>query len=146
MQLPRRLLTIFILLSLISCSKGGNPAGTDTNDPDPHVHNPLDTQAPVITIQSPPGGQVMTAGTPIQVSGIVSDDLGLYRGTIRVIRDINGVEEKKQSFEIHGLRSYGFSLSSTPAVNAPTDFTIVVFFEDHGYNGTTQSVKVKINP
>ena len=145
MHLSRRLPAVLILFSIISCSKGGNPPA-DTNDPDPHVYNPSDTQAPVITIQSPAAGQVLTAGTPIQVSGIVSDDLGLYRGTIRVIRDINGIEEKKQSYEIHGLKSYSFSLSNTPDVTAPTDFTIVVFFDDHGSNGHTQSVKVKINP
>jgi hypothetical protein len=138
-------LYLLILFLMQACSKG--TTGSDPNGTgDTHVYNPTDQTPPDLTIQSPVNNQVYASGSTIQVSGAVSDDLGLYRGTVRIINDANGIDVKTQAFEIHGLKNYNYSISHTATVSVPTDYTVVVFFEDHGYNGTTRSVKVKMNP
>ena len=141
---------IFFIVSLcfftLSCSKGGEEGGDPGNGTDPHVYNPTDVTAPTISINTPTVNQIFSSGNTITVSGLVGDDYGLYRGVVKIINDANGVEVKQQAYEIHGLKTYNFSLSGVISVTAPTDYTVVVFFEDHGYNGTTRSVPVKVNP
>ena len=129
----------------LSCSKD-REENDPNNGPDPHVYNPVDATAPTITINTPSVNQVFSSGNTITVSGLVSDDYGLYRGIIKIINNANGVEVKQQAYEIHGLKNYNFSLSHVSSVTAPADYTVVVYFEDHGYNGTTRSVPVKVNP
>ncbi len=141
----RPLSYLLILLILVSCSKGGD-AGTDNNSGGPHVFNPQDLTAPVINVNTPVDNQVFSSGNTLLVSGRVTDDLGIYRGSIRIINDANGIEVKQQAYEIHGPKTYDFNLSYVTSVLVVTDYTIVVFFEDHGYNGTTKTVKVKVNP
>ena len=135
------------MLGILSCSKGGSDgggAGSGINDP--HVYNPTDVTAPTITLNTPAANQVYVSGNTINVSGTVSDDLGLYRGQIRIIDNANGVEMKQQAYEIHGLKSYNFSLNYVANVSAPKTYTVSVFFEDHGYNPGNKSVQVTINP
>ena len=140
---------LIILLATISvlvysCSKGGAPV--DDGNGNPHIENPSDTTPPVITIATPSENQVYNSGNTIHMTGRISDDLGLYRGTIKLVNDANGLVLKEQAYEIHGLLGYNFSLSHTAVVTAASDYTVTVSFEDHGLNTVTRSVKVKVNP
>jgi hypothetical protein len=144
MRKPGLTSIVLLILFLTACSKKSSSLNDDGNET--HVYNSSDLIAPVITIGSPTENQVFSTGSTIQVSGQVSDDLGLYRGNIRIINDANGNEWKAQAYEIHGLKTYNYTLTHTAQVSVPTDLTVVVFFEDHGYNGTTKTVKVKVNP
>ena len=137
-----RLATISVLV--YSCSKGGAPF--DDGNGNPHIDPPSDTTPPVITISTPTESQTYTSGSTIQMTGRISDDLGLYRGTIKLVNDANGLVLKEQAYEIHGLLAYNFSLSHTAVVSAAADYTVTVSFEDHGLNTVTRSVKVKVNP
>lgn len=80
------------------------------------------------------------------MTGRITDDLGLYRGTIKVINDGTGIVLMNQAYEIHGQKLYNFNLNYTPSVAAASDYTVTVSFEDHGANTTTKSVSVKVNP
>lgn len=127
----------------VSCSKGS--AGTDNGD-DNHNPNPSDTTAPELTVNTPVASQVFNNGNTISVTGRITDNLGLYRGSIRIVNDADGVVVKEQLYEIHGLPVYNFNLGHIVAVPAASDYTVTVWFEDHGYNGVTKSVKIKVNP
>lgn len=127
---------------LAACSKGGSANGGGTVYPP----SPTDTVAPVLTINTPTDNQVFTSGSSINVTGLVTDDLGLYRGSVRIVNDATGFLVKEQLYEIHYFKQYNFSVSHTVSVTSPTDFTITVWYEDHGYNKTTKVVKVKVNP
>ena len=136
-----------LLVLICSCSKGGGDTdGTGNGGNDPHVYNPTDVTAPTISINTPLANQAFTSGNTLTVSGTVSDDLGLYRGQIRIIDNENGVEMKQQAYEIHGLKSYNFSLNYILNVTAVKTYTVAVFFEDHGYNPGNRSVQVTVNP
>ncbi len=126
-----------------SCSKGG----TVTDDGGgPHVITPTDTTAPEISILTPTINQVFASGNVINITGKITDDYGLYRGTIRVVNDANGAVLMNQAYEIHGLLLYNYNINHTTSVATSTDYTVTVSFEDHGTNITTKSVKVKVNP
>ncbi len=138
-------LTTGIILS-VACSKGGtasNNNGGGVSHPPPA---PNDTTAPVLTINTPAANQVFSSGNVINVTGRITDDLGLFQGLIRITNDANGALLKEQAYEIHYVLSYDFSLSYTANVTVPSDYTVTVSFGDHGYNSTTKSVKVKVNP
>ncbi len=139
------LVAMAIVLLAAACSKGGTPTNDDGNG-NPHVENQADTIAPVIIINTPILDQVYTSGTIINVTGRITDDFGLYRGTIRITNDADGALLKEQQYEIHGLLAYNFNISYTTAVTAISDYTVRVTFEDHGYNSASKSVKVKVNP
>jgi hypothetical protein len=134
----------FVLL-LAACSKGGSSSSDDTGG-GTHIPSPNDTTAPSLDIYTPIANQVFTSGNSINVTGRLTDDLGLYRGTIKITNDANGDILKNQAYEIHGLRLYDFSLSYVTSVTTASDYTVTVSFEDHGYNSVTKSVKVKVNP
>lgn len=138
------MLTASVLL-LLSCSKGGSSGGDDDNGPHPGP-TVLDTIAPSLVINTPTANQVFTSGSPINVTGRITDDLGLYRGSIRITDDANGNTLKEQAYEIHFVLSYDFSVSYTPTVTTASNYTVTVFFEDHGYNGVAKIVKIKVNP
>lgn len=143
-------LLVFILFSaatvaVASCSKGG--ATDDTNNGGGgHINNPTDTTAPVLIINTPAENQVFPNGSVINVSGRITDTEGLYRGSIRITNDANGFLLKEQLYEIHGVPLYNFSINHTASVNTASDYTVTVWFEDHGYNAATKSVKIKVNP
>lgn len=129
---------------IISCSKGGVPA--DNGNGGGHINNPADTVPPVLIINTPAENQVFANGSVIQITGRITDDEGLYRGSVRLTNDANGAVVKEQLYEIHGLRIYNFSVNHTASVTAVSDYTVTVRFEDHGYNSVTKSVKIKLNP
>jgi hypothetical protein len=142
---------VYILLVLITgvmfavaCSKGGT-SSDDGGGAHP-TPSPIDTIAPSLNINTPTSNQVFTSGNVINVTGRITDDLGLYRGSIRITNDANGALLKEQLYEIHYVLAYDFNISYTTSVTVPSDYTVTVFFEDHGYNNAAKSVKVKVNP
>ena len=132
------------VLFAVACSKGGTSSddGGGSNFPPA----PNDTIAPVLTINTPTPNQVFISGNVINITGRITDDLGLYRGSIRITNDANGAILKEQLYEIHYVLGYDFSISYTTNVTVPSDYTATVFFEDHGFNNASKSVKVKVNP
>jgi hypothetical protein len=130
--------------TILSCSKGGGSGGNGNGGG--HINNPSDTVAPVLTINNPVQDQVFTSGSTINVSGSITDNLGLYRGSVRITNDANGAVLKEQLYEIHGLIIYNFNVSYTAVVTTAADYTVTVWYEDHGYNSATRSVKIKVNP
>jgi DNA/RNA endonuclease YhcR with UshA esterase domain len=132
------------IVVIAACSKSGGE--TDDGGGGPHVVTPTDTTAPEISIFTPTVNQVFTNGSIINITGRITDDFGLYRGTIRVVNDANGTVLLNQAYEIHGLLLYNFNINHTASVGTATDYTVTVTFEDHGSNSATKSVKVKVNP
>ena len=136
---------VAFVVFLAACSKTGS-SSSDDGGGGTHIPSPNDTTAPLLDIYTPTANQVFTSGSSINVTGRLTDDLGLYRGTIKITNDANGDILKNQAYEIHGLRLYDFSFSYVASVIATSDYTVTVSFEDHGYNSVTKSVKVKVNP
>jgi hypothetical protein len=134
-----------VVVMAAACSKSGSSSdgGSGGGHPTP---SPVDTIAPSLTINTPTANQIFTAGNVINVTGRINDDLGLYRGSIRIINDATNAVLKEQLYEIHYVLSYDFNISYTTSVTAASDYTVVVSFEDHGLNSATKSVKVKVNP
>jgi hypothetical protein len=139
--------SLLITTALLSCSKGGvvDPGGNGGGG-GPHIIDLNDTIPPALDIYTPTANQVFTNGNTIGITGKVTDNGGLYRGTIKITNDATGAVVKEQLYEIHGFQSYNFNISHTTSVTTASDYTVTVSFEDHGYNTTTKSVKVKINP
>jgi hypothetical protein len=148
MKLQFRIILFWIAAVMIvtACSKGSS-SSTDHGGGGPNpTPSPIDTIAPSLNITTPASNQVFTSGSVINVTGRITDDLGLYRGSIRITNDANGSLIKEQLYEIHYVLAYDFNISYTTNVTVPSDYTVTVFFEDHGYNNATKSVKVKVNP
>jgi len=127
----------------LACSR----SGTDV-DPNggPHVINYYDSIAPAVEIYTPAADQVFTSGSNISITGKITDETGLYRGSVRVTNDANGELIREQLYEIHGFLSYNYTVNYIAQVAALSNYTITVSFEDHGLNTTSRSVKVKVNP
>jgi hypothetical protein len=143
LRIQHIVLCVLIVVAVSACSKSGTAADNGGN---PHVEIPNDTIPPQITIFTPTNNQVFSTGNVITISGKVTDDYGLYRGSIRIVNDANGAALLNQSYEIHGILLYNFNLNQTASAGVATDYTVTVTFEDHGNNTATQSVKVKVNP
>ena len=137
----------FILFAgiLYSCSKSGTTP-FDPGGGNPGGFNPTDTIAPQITINTPAASQNFNNGNTISITGKVTDDYGLYRGSIKVVNDANGMVLQNQLYEIHGFLLYNFSLNHLATTSVVADYTITVSFEDHGNNSSSRSVKIKVNP
>ena len=136
------LLYFLLAIVFISCTKGG---GTPSDDPLHNTIDPNDSSFPDVVVNTPTDNQVFASGNPITVTGKVSDN-SLYRGSISITNEANGLIVKDQAYEIHYIPVYDFSLSYTASVTTATDFTVTVKFEDHGANQTVKTVKVKVNP
>ena len=144
-----RIHILFILITgvllALGCSKGGT--SSDDNGGGPHpTPPPNDTLAPVLTINTPIPDQIYTSGNVINIPGRITDELGLYRGSIRITNDANAMILKEQLYEIHYVLAYDFNISYTTNVSIPSDYTVTISFEDHGFHSATKSVKVKVNP
>jgi hypothetical protein len=140
---PQTPIRLFIVLTaaILSCTKGGSGAAKPD---DPHVINFKDTVFPVVTIVKPTLNQVFTTGDTIKIEGIVTDT-SIYRGKLKIINDATGAVVKEQLYEIHGLPSYDFNLTHKTSVSTASNYTVIAEWEDHGFNVTTKSVKVKVN-
>lgn len=143
MKLQNPILLFFVLIAaILSCTKGGS--GTAKPD-DPHVINFKDTVFPVVTITKPTLGQVFKNGDVIEVAGTVTDT-GIYRGKVKIVNDINGAIIKENEYEIHGVyKVFNFDLSHKTSVSQASNYTIIAEWEDHGFNVTSKSVKVKVD-
>jgi hypothetical protein len=133
-----------ILISILffaACSKGGV-----ANDDEPHIINNNDTIPPVLEIHTPITDEHFNNGNTISITGKITDEGGLYRGSIRLVDDATAVLIKEQLIEIHGFQLYNFNVSHTASVTATTNYTVTVKFEDHGLNTVSKSVKIKVNP
>jgi phosphate-selective porin len=135
-----------LVIVLAACSKGGTATDDGDGNDGQHVLTPTDVTAPIIEIATPAANQVFLSGNLITITGKLTDDYGLYRGSIRITNDANGTVLKEQLYEIHGLLLYNYSISYTANVTASADYTVTVTFEDHGLNTSTKSVKIKVNP
>lgn len=140
----RFLLVLIIVFVGGSCSKGGDANGSA--DDSPHVVTPTDNVVPVLDIYTPTPNQVFSNGNSINVTGKISDDLGLYNGSIRITNDANGELVKQQLYEIHGVLSYNFNITHTASITVVSDYTVTITFQDHGLNSVTKTVKIKVNP
>lgn len=136
----------FISGVLIACSKPGSSTDDGSGGGGPHVIADDDTTRPVLNVITPLNNQVYPNNSSISVTGTITDNLGLYRGSIRITNDVTGEIVKEQLYEIHGILSYNFSVSAPVTVTTSTDYTISVFYEDHGLNGVSRTLKVKVNP
>lgn len=139
------ILTLVIVV-IASCSRSGGLEGGGNGGGGPHVVNDQDSIAPAITIATPTAAQVFTSGNTISMTGTITDETGLYRGSVKLVDDATGDELKIQHYEIHGFLSYNFTVAHTVTVSAPVNLSVTVSFEDHGRNMTTRSVKIKVNP
>lgn len=144
MRIPAYSIFLVMIFGAIACSRSGG-AMYNPGDENPHIFNPDDTTKPVIEIYSPLDNQVFNSGELVKVEGRVTDN-GLYRGSVKITNDANGALEKVQFYETHGLQLVPFTVNYYPGVTAVSHFTVTVFYEDHGYNTATKSVKVKVNP
>lgn len=144
-RFPILLLLIAGVLLAAACSKGGSSSNDNGGGPHP-TPSPIDTIAPALNINTPTSNQVFTSSNVINITGRITDDLGLYRGSIRITNDANGALLREQLYEIHYVLAYDFNISYTTNVSTSSDYTVTVFFEDHGFNSATKSVKVKVNP
>lgn len=131
------------LVSLLfaHCSKANSGTETDPN----HVLNFSDTTFPVVEIATPAADQEFKSGTSISITGKITDN-SLYQGSINIKEEGTGTTVKDQVYEIHGLSSYNYTLNWTPSVSKTSSYIITVKFEDHGFNETAKSIKVKVNP
>ena len=125
---------------MISCSKVGGP-GQETLD----AIDQNDDVFPTITVSKPTASQVYISGDSIIVEGKVTDDKIVYKGKVQIKNDANLVLADSY-YESHFLQAINYRLAYKAVVTAPTDFSILVEFRDHGDNVSTATIKVKVNP
>ena len=109
-------------------------------------NNVVDTIPPEIVITTPIASQTFRSEIPITITGRITDNIGIYRGSIRVFADASNQLLIQQLYETHYLLAYNYSYNYTPGVTATTDLRIEVSFEDHGGNSSNRSVKVTVDP
>lgn len=131
-----------IVFAFATCSKSGSGTDDDGN----HLFSANDKTPPEILIFTPVSGQVFANSSTINITGRITDDLGLYRGTIKIVNETTGNTVMSQSYEIHGLRLYNFNINHPVSVTTSSDYTVTVSFEDHGANTASKSVAVRVNP
>ena len=127
-------------LVVVSCSKVG-AAGEDDID----AIDQNDDIFPVITVTRPAANQTYVSGDSIVVEGKVTDEKKMYKGKVVIKNDVTGFTEEAH-YETHFLSTINFRLATKAIVTTPTDFSILVEFQDHGMNTSTATIKVKVNP
>ena len=130
-----------ITVIVASCNKVGY---ADEDDPDAIDQN--DDIFPVITVSKPTANQVYLSGDSIVVQGKTTDDKIVYKGKVRITNDATSAIVAESFYESHFLTAIDFRLAFKAIVSVPTDFSILVEFQDHGSNTTTATIKVKVNP
>jgi hypothetical protein len=133
---------------LQSCSKSGGATddGTFNGNGGGGNYNAVDSIPPEVLISTPVANQSLRSGIPMTISGRITDETGMYRGSIRVYADASNQLLVEQLYETHYLLAYNYSYNYTPGVSTQTVLRIEVRFEDHGGNSTTRSVKVTVDP
>ena len=125
-----------------SCSKTG---GTDAAD-DITRDDENDITFPVINFSKPLANQVYTSGDSIIIEGKVTDEKSLYKGKVFLKNETSSQTVTEQFYETHFLKVIDFRVAYKAIVSASTEFSVIVEFEDHGYNKVSQSLKVKVKP
>jgi hypothetical protein len=134
-------INIAICLIIISCNKvgAGPEQSLDTDDKS-------DNAAPVLTVTKPTANQVYASGDSIVVDGKAVDEKVMYKGKVQIKNDATGVVVAESPYETHFLNTLTFHVAYKAIVTAPTDFSAIIEFQDHGYNLVTSTIKVKVNP
>ena len=101
---------------------------------------------PVITVSRPAANQVYASGDSIIVEGTATDNKIVYKGKVQIKNDANNLVMADGYYESHFLQAINYRVAYKAVVTVPTDFTILVEFQDHGANVTTTTLKVKVNP
>ena len=137
------LAVIFVLTSviMISCRKVGSESEASLDAIDQN-----DDVFPVITVSKPTANQVYISGDSIIVEGNVTDDKKMYKGKVEIKNDANSFVMAYNYYETHFLQAINFRLAYKAEVTVPTDFNILIEFQDHGANTSTTNIKVKVNP
>ena len=138
-----RLISILasVTFILLACSKVG---GAQTENPDLIDQN--DDIFPVITVSKPTANQVYASGDSIIAEGTVADNKIVYKGKVQIKNDANNLVMADGFYESHFLTAINYRVAYKAVVTVPTDFTVLVEFQDHGANVSTTTVKVKVNP
>ena len=133
----------FILTSaiMISCTKVG--VGEEENL---NMIDEEDDVFPVITVSKPIADQVYKSGDSIIVEGKVTDNKIVYKGKVQVKNDANSLVMANGYYESHFLQAINYRLAYKAEVTMPTDFSIVIEFQDHGANTSATIIKVKVDP
>jgi len=127
---------------MVSCSKvGAGEQGEDINAIDQN-----DNIFPVINATKPTANQVYMSGDSIIVEGKVTDDKKMYKGKVQIKNDANSLVMAESYYETHFLTAMNFRSAYRAIVTAPTDFSVLIEFQDHGANTSTATIKVKVNP
>ena len=134
-------IAVTISLIVVSCSKVGY---AEEDDPDAIDQN--DDIFPVITVSKPSANQVYLSGDSIVVQGKTTDDKIVYKGKVRITNDATSAIVAESFYESHFLTAIDFRLAYKAIVSVPTDFSILVEFQDHGANTSSVAIKVKVNP
>ena len=136
-------MVIFVLASVImfSCGKVG-VAQEET----PDMIDQNDDVFPVIAVSKPTANQVYASGDSIIVEGTVTDNKIVYKGKVQIKNDANNLVMADGLYESHFLNAINYRVAYKAVVTMPTDFTILIEFQDHGANVSTSTVKVKVNP
>ena len=133
---------VLVSVVVISCSKVG--AGAEEDNLNAIDQN--DDIFPVITVSKPTANQVYTSGDSIIIEGKVTDDKIVYKGKVQIKNDANNLVMADGYYESHFLQAINYRLAYKAVVTTPTDFSILVEFQDHGANTSTATIKVKVNP
>lgn len=126
---------------MISCTKVG--AGEEENI---DAIDQNDDVFPVATVSKPTANQVYASGDSIIVEGKVTDNKIVYKGKVQIKNDTNNFVMADAYYESHFLQAINYRLAYKAEVTVPTDFSILVEFQDHGANISTATIKVKVNP
>jgi len=136
-------LTVIVSAAVLitSCTKAGAGEEEDINAIDQN-----DKVFPVITALKPTANQVYVSGDSIIVEGKVTDDKKMYKGKVQIKNDANGLMVAENYYETHFLSAINYRLAYKAVVATPTDFSVLVEFQDHGANTVVATIKVKVNP
>jgi hypothetical protein len=136
------LLVVTVSIFIVACTKAGSAADTD----DPYAIDNSDDVFPVIVVTRPMANQVYHSGDSIIVEGKVTDNKVMYKGRVQIKNDANGFMVADNYYETHFLQVLNYRLAYKAVVTAPTDFSVILEFQDHGGNPVSSTTKVKVNP
>ena len=144
MKVYFKFVSILILVSVIviSCTKVGGAA----QEENPDAIDQNDDVFPVITVSKPTANQVYTSGDSIIVEGKATDDKIVYKGKVQIKNDANTLVLADGYYESHFLQLINYRIAYKAVVTVPTDFTVLIEFQDHGANVSTTTLKVRVNP
>jgi hypothetical protein len=120
---------VVIVVLLYSCSR--------------HESGTADTELPVIALSTPPDGGVLTAGTPLNITGTITDN-----GTIAEVHiHVTDVNTGTKYLDVHlypGTSTTSFSNHDLVTI-AATTYKIQVIAIDRGINEARATIQVSCN-